>query len=663
MNNRRVVIAGRKDITEAQKNAIVFLAKKVIPRDVYQDPFATDRGLDFLINQNDSVEKAIEDLDRGIHTIQRYCNIASRAIDEIKEDEGLGITAEAKKLCKQRYLAIAALAKREYRSDPAVYTRKRPTKKTFIFQKLREFEENQQLQFTENLDFQWDKESVKILQDKYNRLKRNFDAISTAQPGEPKFIDNFQLVDQLNRIDQNNNSGKSCVKGTAISYESKRGYRQKVLNFMKEFNQGKNLMHLIMDPKAYVIDKLESVSKSLSGTLDSLLNAIKFYLRCSNLLEEFKKNFKRNNILEAISIIEDHAKPKRKEYVIRDNQKRLKAKKDPYPFLIEHFGMFYTWGRFRHEVNRILTNDLEDNYTQRLIMSLYTDYIPRRSSDYVNMVVITKDIDTDTLPDVATDESQTPFNYLIFTRKNKKFIFNYWKNARKKGKQEFDIEESNIINSITKHLRSAEYKANTEKVTINGEEYKYLLYTMRDRKPLTKSSDMVQQLQHIRNRWDIPFSIRDIRHSFATWFIRLVKKNREQVKLIAWQMGTSENMLMNIYYDADVVQQLNMDSLDEFSDNPMKKDLDRMYDADLKYFRKYFARINMENDFLKDMDGDILSMNPKGSSKDNTQIPPPPPKPELESLVTRYFGNRQTPCTKSGGCKSIKTPQVPSKKK
>ena len=113
MNNRRRVIAGRKDITEAQKNAIVFLAKKVIPRDVYQDPFATDRGLDFLINQNNSVEKAIEDLDRGIHTIQRYCNIASRAIDEIKEDEGLGITAEAKKLCKQRYLAITALAKRE----------------------------------------------------------------------------------------------------------------------------------------------------------------------------------------------------------------------------------------------------------------------------------------------------------------------------------------------------------------------------------------------------------------------------------------------------------------------------------------------------------------------------------------------------------------------
>ena len=50
----------------------------------------------------------------------------------------------------------------------------------------------------------------------------------------------------------------------------------------------------------------------------------------------------------------------------------------------------------------------------------------------------------------------------------------------------------------------------------------------------------------------------------------------------------------------------------------------------------------MENDFLKDMDGDILSMNPKGLGKDNTQIPPSPPKPE--------------------GCKSIKTPQVPPKK-
>ena len=69
MNNQRRVIAGRKDITKAQKNAIIFLTKKIIPKDVYQNPFATDRWLDFLNKQNDSVENAIKDLDKEIHTI------------------------------------------------------------------------------------------------------------------------------------------------------------------------------------------------------------------------------------------------------------------------------------------------------------------------------------------------------------------------------------------------------------------------------------------------------------------------------------------------------------------------------------------------------------------------------------------------------------------
>ena len=153
------------------------------------------------------------------------------------------------------------------------------------------------------------------------------------------------------------------------------------------------------------------------------------------------------------------------------------------------------------------------------------------------------------------------------------------------------------------------YKGTNDTVTINGEEYKYRLYMLRDGKPLKKSADMVQQLQNIRNKWDIPFTIRDIRHLFATWFIRKVKKNREQVRVIAWQMGTSENMLMNIYYDADVVQQLNMDSLDEFSDNDLKRELDMMYDKDMQYFKKYHNHISKDSEFLKDMDGEMISMN------------------------------------------------------
>ena len=572
-------------------------------------------------------------------------------IDEIVVDDNLNITEEAKKVCKERYLAIAALAKREYRSDPSVYKRKRVPKKTPVFQKLREFEENKQIEFIDNLEYQWDKDAIKTLQDKYNRLKRNFDAISQATPGEPLCMDNYALLNQLDRIDKTNKLGKECIKGTRVSTGTQKEYRRKLEAFMRVYNPGKNLLHLIIDPKQYVTDKYDADPTLIWRNNDMMINGIKFYLRCSGLLDEFKQQkFNRASILAAIGILEDYSKPKRKEDNIQQNQKRQKAKKDPYPFLIQHFGMFFTWGRFRCEVNRILRDDLEENYTQRLIMSLYTDYIPRRSSDYVNMIVIDKDVNPDTLPEKTNDITMTPFNYLIFTKKTKRFIFNYWKNAKKKGKQEFDIEDNNIIHSIENHLKNPMYKATNDKVTINGEEYKYLLYTMRDGKPLKKSADMVQQLQNIRNKWDIPFTISDIRHLFATWFIRKVKKNREQVRVIAWQMGTSENMLMNIYYDADVVQQLNMDSLDEFSDNDLKRELDMMYDKDMQYFRKYHNHISKDSEFLKDMDGEMISMNYKGTE----DIPSPPTFAAIESQVERYFGRRTEPCKNLKGCPSVK---------
>ena len=38
----------------------------------------------------------------------------------------------------------------------------------------------------------------------YQENYKKFDAISTAQPGEPKFINNFQLVDQLKRCVKRN---------------------------------------------------------------------------------------------------------------------------------------------------------------------------------------------------------------------------------------------------------------------------------------------------------------------------------------------------------------------------------------------------------------------------------------------------------------------------
>ena len=73
------------------KKAIVFIAKKVYPIGKYKDPFGsnTPNGLHFLITCNNAVERAIENLGRGVHTVQRYCYIISQFVDLINQQKTL----------------------------------------------------------------------------------------------------------------------------------------------------------------------------------------------------------------------------------------------------------------------------------------------------------------------------------------------------------------------------------------------------------------------------------------------------------------------------------------------------------------------------------------------------------------------------------------------
>ena len=79
------------------------------------------------------------------------------------------------------------------------------------------------------------------------------------------------------------------------------------------------------------------------------------------------------------------------------------------------------------------------NELHRLILSLYTDTMPRRSLDYAHMQI--------NIPDNNED------NILIFTPKEKKFIFNKYKVLKKKSAQEIPIVKAPLIKILKEHLK------------------------------------------------------------------------------------------------------------------------------------------------------------------------------------------------------------------
>ena len=130
------------------------------------------------------------------------------------------------------------------------------------------------------------------------------------------------------------------------------------------------------------------------------------------------------------------------------------------------------------------------NELHRLILSLYTDTMPRRSLDYAHMQI--------NIPDNKED------NILIFTPKEKKFIFNKYKVSNKKGAQEIHIVSAPLIKILDEHLK-------------RHPSQKYLL--MRNNKALND-----QQIREVirteMGSKDTPFGVQMIRRLFATHLIQ-----------------------------------------------------------------------------------------------------------------------------------------------
>lgn len=126
---------------------------------------------------------------------------------------------------------------------------------------------------------------------------------------------------------------------------------------------------------------------------------------------------------------------------------------------------------------------LKSNYTKNnrafqdyLILSLYYLNPPRRNKDYSLLKVVT----------VYNDKLPNEYNY--YDMKNKKFIFNNYKTAKKYNKQEIDVNEelSNIINEYIKEL----------KIKNND----YLLYNLMSNEPLLSTNAITLILNRIFNK-------------------------------------------------------------------------------------------------------------------------------------------------------------------
>ena len=96
----------------------------------------------------------------------------------------------------------------------------------------------------------------------------------------------------------------------------------------------------------------------------------------------------------------------------------------------------YIWETIKPELEKIIKK--EKDPVRKLLLALNTYIPPRRTQDYSYMKI--------NEPDTGA------YNVLVFNEKEKKFIFNKYKNAKKTGKQIIPIENPDLINVLKTYL-------------------------------------------------------------------------------------------------------------------------------------------------------------------------------------------------------------------
>ena len=123
---------------------------------------------------------------------------------------------------------------------------------------------------------------------------------------------------------------------------------------------------------------------------------------------------------------------------------------------------------------------------------------------------------------------------MIFNEKEKKFIFNKYKNAKKTGKQIIPIENPELINILKTYLST--HKNN-----------EYLL--MRNGEGLNKKDIENIMRDEIGKKYNLPTGTRALRHLFGSDIVVDRPVNPRKLEWYATQMGTSTKELLNHYAD------------------------------------------------------------------------------------------------------------------
>jgi integrase len=137
-------------------------------------------------------------------------------------------------------------------------------------------------------------------------------------------------------------------------------------------------------------------------------------------------------------------------------------------------------------------------------------------------------------------------NVLVFTKHEKKFIYNYYKNAKKSYSQEVPITNPLLIKRLEAYLKK--YKSDVDKKDPNRIRF---LFESEDHEPLTKGDIERIMRDDIGKKYNIPAGLRKIRHMFVTHVVIDQKTDPRTLKDIAYRMGTSDLQMVRTYADID----------------------------------------------------------------------------------------------------------------
>ena len=177
----------------------------------------------------------------------------------------------------------------------------------------------------------------------------------------------------------------------------------------------------------------------------------------------------------------------------------------------------YIWETIKPKLEKIIAK--EKDPVLKLLLALNTYIPPRRTQDYSYMKI--------NEPDTGA------YNVLIFNEKEKKFIFNKYKNAKKNWETGYTNRKSRINKSII-------YLSNHK----NNE---YLL--MRNGEGLDKKDIEDIMRDEIGKKYDLPTGTRSLRHLFGSDIVVDRPVNPRKLDWYAMQMGTSTKELLNHYTD------------------------------------------------------------------------------------------------------------------